>query len=483
MSTFVALPNELIERIFRNFEHIDDALNLANCCRTCKAYLSTKKDTIKVMRVILGNTRTHYNDIQLYRLSKSTTNPSPAHGSNVETFLSCYNSDVDKLDDDEVLAIVGLRQRIRPVQNLYLNWSIQDQYRRSNFPSKKKERSDIVECMFQKTPTVPAASENIFSANRFSDAVVAYWVLIEARKLVISILTQARDYRAHTQYTRILESFWYESGLRSLLQALDMLEVHDFIYGFLIRKAYYRSWAEGHEEMERIDKNWARYLQQVESCVNPMDAAWVGSMEGELFDPTVWKTLPFNGYFYLRYEEIPPALKKTELESLSVANILEFNLGLKLLRLDEVELGATGNHDHLVEAWDYFRRNWPTTARGSLLWSLKSSEDFLEHLKRYAPKPEPMHECECECECESNSKPEPEPEPEPELEFTSAMVPWEDPFPVILSRKALEEFSLWLDETMSDRDGNDETNNEDQELLNGMVEVGLLEVQVPTWPQ
>lgn len=464
MSAFVALPNDLIGTIFRNLEHIDDALNLANSCRTFKAHLFTKEDTVKVMRVILGNTRTHYNDIQLYRLSKSTTDPSPEHGWNVETFLSCYDSDVDQLDDDEVLAIVGLRQRIRPVQNLYLNWSIQGQYRRSNFPARRSERSDIVECMFQETQTVPHPSQKTFSANRFSDAIVAYWVLIEARKLLISILKQVRKYKAHKQYTRILQSFWYESGLRTLLQALDMLEVHDFIYGFLVRKAYYRSWAGDHDEMEPIDKNWARYLQQIESCVNPMNAAWFASMEGELYDPTVWKTLPYNGYFYLRSEEIPPALVQTGVESLSVANILEFNLGLKLLRLDEIELAATGSHDHLVEAWEYLRRNWPTTARGSLLWSLKSSEDFLEHLKRYAPETEPMQE--------------------PELEFPYAMVPREDPFAAILSRKALEKFSLWLDETISDSDGIDEEEeDEDEELLNTMVEMGLIIAPKPAWQQ
>lgn len=475
MSAFVALPSELIRMIFQECEHIDDALNLANCCRTLKAQLATKKDMTIVMRVILGNTRTHHYDIQLCRLAKSTTDPVPKHGSNLDSFLTCYNTEADQLNDDEILAIVGLRQRIRPIQALYLNRSIQDQYRRSNFPAGTSECIDIVECMFQETPMAPHDSKNIFSPKRFSDAVVAYWALIEARRLLLSIYAQVRKLKLHNQYESILTSFWCGSGWRTPLQTLDILEIHDFIYGFLMRKVYYRAWQEDSDETEPIDKSWARHLQLVGSCVNPTVAARIGSREGELYDPTLWKTLPHDlGFFYLRFEEIPPALTNFGIENLSLANILEFNLGLDLQRLDEAELAATGSHDHLVEAWAYFRRKWPTTARGSLLWSLESSEDFLELLKSYAFAPEPKPRCIC-CEIES------------EIEFapesSAAPKPWDDPFPLSLSRKALEEYSLWSDETIGDRAGIDKPDEDEDPVTNFMIAAGFQEAEEPSWLQ
>ena len=451
MSAFVALPNELVTAIFLKLEHIDDALNLTNCCRTLKAHLSANNDVVRVMKVILGMTRTHYNDLQLFHLARSTNDPRPEHGSNLDTFLSCYNRDVDQLNDEDVLAIVRLRQQIRPIQNLYLNQSIQGQYRMSNFPAGRSEFRDIIARVFQETSIIPRESKTFFSANQFSDAVVAYWAIIEARKLLILIYTQAEEFTIRTQYESILRSFWCGSGWRTPLQTLDILEVHDFLYGFLMRKVYHRAWLEHSDEMEPVDKTWAYRLQLVGSCVSPTDAARLGSMEGKLFDPTLWKTLPSNlGFFYLRFEEIPPALNNFGIDTLSLANILEFNLGLQLLRLGEAELGTTGSHNYFVEAWASFRRNWPITARGSLLWSLKSSEHFLERLQDYYVKPEPKCIC-CAIESEIETKPE----------SSSASKPWEDPFPLSLSRKAIEEYSLWSDETIGDRAGIEEINEEE----------------------
>lgn len=451
MSAFLALPNELVTAIFMKLEHIDDALNLANCCRTLKAHLSAEKDVIRVMKSILGMTRTHYNDILLFHLAHSTTDSQPEHGSNVDTFLSCYNRDVDHLNDEDVLAIVGLRQRIRPIQNLYLDQSIQGQYRMSNFPAGRSEFRDIIERLFQETSMIPGDSNPFFSANRFSDAVVAYWALIEARKLLISIYNEAEEFTIRNQYESILRSFWCGNGWRTPLQTLDILEVHDFLYGFLMRKVYQRAWLEHSDETEPIDKTWAYRLQLVGFCLSPTHAARLGSMEGELFDPTLWMTLPSNlGFFYLRFEEIPPALNNFGIDTLSLANILEFNLGLHLLRLGEVEMGTTGNHNYLVEAWAYFRRNWPITARGSLLWALESSEDFLEQLKDYHFKSEPS------CTCHAiESKIETKPK------SSSASKPWEDPFPLSLSQKAIEQYSRWTEETIGDRAGIEETDEEE----------------------
>lgn len=446
MSAFVTLPSEVINMIFQKVEHIDDALNLANCCRTFKAHLSAQKDMIRVMRVIMENSNTHYNDIQLCCLITSATDARPEHGSNLDSFLSFYTPDVDQLNDDDVLDIVRLRQRIRSIQNLYLDRSIQDQYRRSNFPAYRSECSEIVEYMFDETPTATVASTNYFAAKRFSDAVVACWVLVEARKLVVEIRTPmqflSKDY---ARYERILNSFWCESRMRTPLQTLDMLEVHDLIYGFLIRKVYYRAWPEDIEESAPVDRAWAIKLQRIGLCLSPMDAAWIGSAERELDDPTLWQTIPWDiGYCPLRYGEGPPALTRYGIDYLSFANLMEFNLGLDLLRLDEGELGATGSHNHLVEAWAHFRRNWPTTGRGSILWSLESSEDFL---KRLVPEPK----------SESEFESEPEPEPKSFL----VLEPREDPYPLIFSRKALEDYSLWLDETIDDRADVDETAESD----------------------
>lgn len=454
MSAFITLPHDLVTAIFEYLEHIDDALNLANTCQRFKNFLS---DTETRGRVIKGifYAHSHHNDIQLCRLLNSTPYPRPEHGTNVKSFLSYYNIYVDWLTDQEILAIIRLRQQIRSIQNLYLSQSVQNQYRRSNFPAGRSEYSDIVECKFQETLTTEGDPKSYFSANRFSDAVVAYWVLIEARKMVISIHDQSRDPGFRGRYDSILRSFWCGSGHRTLLQSLDILEVHDFIYGFLIRKMYYRAWEEGGDETAPVDEAWALKLQHVSLGINPLDAAQLGSVEGDLFDPTLWQSLPKNyGSFYLRFDEIPTAMKRFGIETLSLGNILEFNLGVDIYRLGSVESWRWGRPFYHVEAWESFRRKWPTTARGSLLWSLKSSEDFLDLLFHSTIKIGPgfiFSGTEPAPESPPASNPLDDDDDDAAPKSPSSSNPLDDPFPLSLSRKALFEYSHWLDLTAPDR--------------------------------
>ena len=355
MSAFVTLPSDLIDTIFGRLEHIDDALNLADSCRKFKAHLAAENSMIQIIRAIMGNSYNHINDISLTRLTNSGDDLKPEHGRNIDWFLGFFRREAALLSDDEVNSIVRSRQSIRPIQSLYLNLSVHNQYRRSSFPAWRSECIDVVECMFQETPAA-AITKPAFSARRFSDAVVAYGVLIEARKLIIRLKTQTRSLKEHLRFSLILDSFWCNNGMRTPLQTLDMLEVHDFIYGFLIRKMYYRAWWPEleNEDMGPVDKTWARNLQLLGSCLSPTDAARIGSMEGELSDPALWKRLPVNQtQFYLTLPELPPALVNN-IDCLSVANILEFNLSLDLLRLDQVEYLATGRRSHLVEAWGHF---------------------------------------------------------------------------------------------------------------------------------
>lgn len=404
-------PYELITAIFKKLDHIDDAFNLANCCKSFKAQLATHQAMMKVMRAILDNSPAHETDLLLFRLIKGISVSSPESGTNLESFLNCYKFDVDQLNDDVVLAIVRLRQRIRQIYDLYLNPSIQDQYRRSNFPAGTRERSEIFEGKLRTTPNGLVAWTQSISVTRFSDALMAYWVIIEARKLIMKANAQERN-ADDNPYIKIMASFWCGSGRKPLLQTLDILEVHDFLYGFLIRRVYHRAWAEDlvDEETEPIDKSWARKLQVAASSVNPIDAAVFGFKEEELTNPALWKSLPVDGSeLTLLLKEVPAPLRNYEIDTLSVANLLEFNLGSELLRL-EAEQRTKGADDRLVEAWALFRREWPQTARGTIFQSLRSSEQFVEELRRRAP----------------------------EAQSLPALEPCEDPFPACLSRRFLE---------------------------------------------
>ena len=414
MSAFTALPSEIIAMIFKRIDRIEDVLNWADSCRRFKAFIPTRNDMIRTMKAVLAHP--HYeNDIQLCRLLKSISIPRPEHGSTVESFLSCFNREADQLEDDEVIAIIELRHQIRSVHKLYLNESIQGQYRQSNFPAGRNEWSDIFECTFQETTVRAGASKDPSAAYRFCGAVVAFWVIMEARKLIIKTGYQSQNSQDVDRYNSIMESFWGKR--RTLLQMLDMLEVHDFLYGFLIRKMYFRAWPVINDENNpNLDESWAKNLQLLGAILSPLEVARLGSVELDFENPDLWKELPVNQtQYYLQYQEVPAPLSRYGFETLSLANLLEFNLGHDLLVIGSIESEDAETDINLVEAWAQFRRNWPNTARGTIFHSLHSSEEFLEILRRTAPKERERKKT-----------------PKEKLKERS-----EDPFFRILSRKAL----------------------------------------------
>jgi hypothetical protein len=351
------------------------------------------------------------------------------------------------------LAILARRQEIQPLHKLYLNRSIQGQYRKANFPSGRRECNEIIDCMFGETDSgaavrlsrlslenaasEPDAAEASFTpgqASRFSDAVVAYWVIIEARTLIMNTSAETgEDQKAYDRYQDIMTCFWYGSWKRTLLQTLDVLEVHDFVYGFLIRKSFYRKgdaranwsrdWSDRVSEArhagktQAIDPYWALYLEFSSLSLNPVQAARIGAEEEELADITPTDRLSIGLLEqYLRNQEIPRPLSQHKPEGLSIASLLEFNLGHELLHLER-EGNVEGINDHLVEAWAHFRRNWATTARGTIFQSFDSSDDFMGVLRRWNSELEPVSSAE-----------------------SPGLDPSLDSFSLSLSRKALEDW-------------------------------------------
>lgn len=286
-------------------------------------------------------------------------------------------------------------------------------------------------------PAERDAPNRPFFASRFSDAVVALWVIAEARTLVMKIGSQAQDVGDKNRYNDIMTSFWYDNWNRTPLQTLDLLEVHDFLYGFLIRKMYFRVGeamanisgrcrdsaleARYAPETEAVDEEWARHLQLFALCTTPVEAAKMGSLEVE-YDDDEDADMPSREQWpinqtsqYLQYQEIPGPLRNYGIETVSMAAILEFNLGFELLQL-EAKDQAEGVNGQLVEGWAHFRRNWPTTARGSIFHSMESSDEFLEELRRWVPEAEPA----------------------PSDDSLPVLKPHQDSFSLSLSRKALE---------------------------------------------
>ena len=242
-----------------------------------------------------------------------------------------------------------------------------------------------------------------FMASRFIDAVVALWVIIEARRQIMDIAAQAQTVWEEYQYDDIMRSFWFCSWQMTLLQRLDVMEIHDFFYGFLLRKRYYRrsiAWAgwsgtcngileatKSEKETEAIDPEWTRRLHLHGLCLNPVEAAEFGSVEEEIADMTPEDETPLHQTArYLQYNEIPPPLRMYGIFTLSVATLLEFRIGLDLLVLEEAQKSQEEFSGYLVEAWADFRRNWATTARGSIFHWRETSEELVERLRCWFEK-------------------------------------------------------------------------------------------------
>ncbi|KAI9837503.1 MAG: hypothetical protein M1819_007153 [Sarea resinae] len=391
------LPAELMLLLYRSLENIDDVYHLARSCRRLHDILEAGRNRLVIMRSVILNSEIHKYDVRLCRF----IDVNQAHASAIteaadrttgrpdsSVFKACYSTECRNISDEHVWEIVCRWQGLRLIQDLYLHPIIQQAYSDSMFPYDVHTLVDTLK-LTEETP-VPALKDCLISSKqrsfnseqtgRFYAATTAHWLAIEALRLAHASTYHLSTER-NTRYSQI-HHMWKDNEEMSLQESFDVLEVYDFIYGYLLRKVmgtgnWYLQWSPGDVPYPRwSDMNL--FVNNARLHLRPPDIIELLLMHTWTDEPG-WpedkgQYLASRGMFdfyggSVRHMDTP-FLPDTYFSG----GHLEVGVGLKL--------EAYGGEE-LSRGWASYRKEWPVEARHSLFWWATSDEKIAERIREY----------------------------------------------------------------------------------------------------
>ncbi|OJD20571.1 hypothetical protein ACJ73_08091 [Blastomyces percursus] len=405
MALLLMLANELLLQIFKELGDIDDVLHLGQTCKHLYNLLEFGRNRLHAEH--------HKYDLRLcyliemnqqYTSSYSTHQGSPPASSRPQSsvFWRLYAASEDTLSDHFTWWIVCRWQGLRLLEDLYLNQSTHSAFCCSVFPyddehvSNENVRYNICDALAAEEPLARPPIEtfqrsrtlsSFRQTQRFYQVLTAHWFAVEALCLarVSAYPTVSEQLKVFAQVAVI----WQEGHGRTLSESLDMVEICDFVWGFLGRKIFSNvqdcpSWIQGEEDMgffpddeEPENSKWDYFVKCTLQYLRPPNII-------ELLLLSVWnQSWPSSKPKYLRQLGIFDTWAGTALvQDQGSSPDPWFPLGLvENSALQWFKEICRDSDPSLVNAWrEYREKSWASNARGKALSWKESDEWIVEHI-------------------------------------------------------------------------------------------------------
>ncbi|KAJ5337519.1 hypothetical protein MYU51_020337 [Penicillium brevicompactum] len=242
----------------------------------------------------------------------------------------------------------------------------------------------------QKNVSQYATAQRPRAYQRFYQALTAHWMAVESL-----CLAKAADFQTASQRNRHLAKIWdiwTNNPERTLLEKLEVLEVTDFVWGFLGRKIFQAAdfpaiWLEGGSEYlqsEYMDEdyslhsNWLFFIRDVAQFLRPPHII-------ELLLLTVWKTKStgiINGPDYLN------ELGLSQMGTVQrVDEMIQTETFFPLTALEEDIVNELTGSEFLLDSsrefcesrWDQYRcERWVFESRAKIFFREETTERMFE---------------------------------------------------------------------------------------------------------
>lgn len=313
------------------------------------------------------------------------------------------------LADPEIWSIVCRWQGLRLLYDIYCDPSIRSLYNRSvrlNWPIHESYEEEYALHRDEHCPE-PSIGQNdvsrdasvrssrILGYRRFYQALTTHWFAIEMLWLArVSVYETPQQRNKH--FARVWRT-WGHNSERTLQEKLDILEVYDFVWGFLGRKIFAEvpdiwSWlGEGEARFYFASDlpeavNWALFVRMVLQYLRPPDIiklslslVWNRSTSWTIHRPTYLRTL---GFFDEQAGVCRHSGSMERLDWCFSEAILERDV------LDSVfsNVPSEGGDSIPSALWEYvwrvYRRIcWDKDAKGTVLFREESGSQILERMK------------------------------------------------------------------------------------------------------
>ncbi|KAI9886789.1 MAG: hypothetical protein M1823_001432 [Watsoniomyces obsoletus] len=273
MSSLSMLPNECLLLIYQSLADFDEVFALAQSWRQSLAVYRRHEYSILCSMILRSDTYEH--DLSLCLVleenlacsaTRNRTTPPPSKRVRRERSIlaRCLFGTKKDLTRARVRAIVDRWRLVAKLQTLYLDQAVHAEYRRYTTCSGTLQIDELLSIFTGSEPVrdndddawVWSAKPPIPMTLRFDDqqkqrfyrAFTGLWLAVHARRLVSVSGTSTPMPTPHageaTTATTpsagippdlaLLNQLWLGGEDRSLLESMDMLEVYDFLYGFLL---------------------------------------------------------------------------------------------------------------------------------------------------------------------------------------------------------------------------------------------------------
>ncbi|KAB8260223.1 hypothetical protein BDV32DRAFT_123354 [Aspergillus pseudonomiae] len=424
-SPLLNIPCEILLSICCYLGDIDDVLHLARCCKQLHGTFERQSHRLVAFRSVIGNAAHHRYDLKLspvlnisqrlfaeYSAShgKPPLSKRPIHAD----ILNLHTPDGDSLPEDEVWSIVCRWQGFRLLYDLYCNPSIRSRYSRSvflNWPNNEcyEEEHALVhdEPLLEPTitphkDTVPGGCATLPSLRnrgyrRFYQALTAHWFAVEA--LWLARISRYKTPQERNNRFVQVRGIWRDNPDRTLQEKLDVLEVFDFVWGFLGRKIFVdvygmRSWLDEDgaglyfdgEQSEGV--NWAFFVRSVTQYLRPpniiellLSLVWNPSTSWAVHRPSYLRTL---GFFDEQQGicEQPGTRESPDWRWLFPGAFLEYDVLASVIHQVTYEDGDEALRALWEYIWWVYRRNyWESDSKGAIIFRDETSSQILWRMR------------------------------------------------------------------------------------------------------
>ncbi|KJF61224.1 uncharacterized protein CIMG_13520 [Coccidioides immitis RS] len=249
MTLLLMLVNELLLQIFKELDDIDDILHLGQTCKHLYNLLKFSHNQVEVFKAVILHAEHHKYNLHLcYLIEKSPPASSQPQSS---VFWRLYAASEDTLSDDFTWCIVCHWQGLQLLKDLYLNQSIHSVFCCLIFPyddehiSNKNTQYNICNTLAAEKPLAKLSiktfqqSRTLFNfrqTQQFYQVLTAHWFAVEAL-----CLAQVSAYPTVSEQLKVFAQIaviWQEGHSRTLSEFLNMVEICNFVWGFLGQKIF-----------------------------------------------------------------------------------------------------------------------------------------------------------------------------------------------------------------------------------------------------
>ncbi|GCB20429.1 hypothetical protein AAWM_03314 [Aspergillus awamori] len=311
------LPLELVILVYQSLINLDDCLSFSRTCKWLHGVLQSYQ--IDIFKSVITNAKHHEYDIELGLLQDVFERHSmeEAFLEPEITYDEIGEPKISQLNTARVFEIVVRWHAMKVLYKIYMNPSVRSHYKQVKTMIHPDMDTKLHECATEEAmPALTDSNQCVLCPERsykeyprFYLALTSHWVLIE-RIWLAKMTHYKRSSSCNKRYVQLWDQ-WTDNQDRTLREKIELVEVVDFIWGYLGRNIFKGQFAQLSDWIPEADlaeftrsetpeSAWASFIARVTQELRPPHIielliliTWNSEMVWEIDRPDYLRQLGF----------------------------------------------------------------------------------------------------------------------------------------------------------------------------------------------